>query len=421
MQDVRDVVVTGAGVISPIGTDLDQFWDSLVSGRSGVVPLSEFDGTSSPQPFGGEIRGFDAGKYVRPRKALKVMSRDIQIAFAAAEQAAAHAAIKPGTVDPERYGVSFGADMIDCDLRELVPPYRKCMPGGTFEFSQWGPAGLPEIFPLWMLKYLPNMPACHIAIAQNACGPNNTLTMAEASSLAAIAEAVRVIQRNQADVMLVGGTSSRLRPSVWLRLGDMQRSQRSSDPAAACRPFDADRDGMVHGEGAAALILESRAHAEARGAKALARVVACAEGYGPLARQRAASGEALRAVIREALHVGRLEAKEIGHVNAHGLSTVEEDRVEAEAIRDVLDGVPVTAPKSFFGNLAAATGMVEAVASLLALQHKLVPPTLNYQRPDPCCPITVVHGSATASDKPTALLLNQTRVGHAAAVILTAE
>lgn len=419
MNSSTDVVITGLGVASPIGTDIEQFWQSLVAGRSGVVTLQQYQDTEPPRPFGGEIVNFEPSKFVKPRKALKVMSRDIQIAFAAAEQARLQSGIESGKVDPDRYGVAFGADMIDCDLNELVTPYLKCMVDGRFDFSRWGKEGLAEIFPLWMLKYLPNMPACHIAIAHDARGPNNTLTMAEVSSLAAMAEAVRIIERGQADVMLVGGTSSRLKPHTWLRSGDVQHSQRADSPATACRPFDADRDGMVHGEGAAAFLLESRVHAEARGAPALARVLACAEACEPC-RGRSPQGEAIRRTIRSVLRASGLDPQGIGHVNAHGLGTSEDDQVEAQAIRETLDGVPVTAPKSFFGNLEAAAGAVETMASVLALRHGLVPPTLNYERPDPRCPVNVVHGEPIPVEYRTALVLNQTRQGHAVAVVLAA-
>ena len=210
-----------------------------------------------PVPFGGEVADFDPKQYVRPRKSLKVMNRDIQLAFVAADLACADGGIRERRIDPERLGVLFGADMMACDLEELTNAYRACMVDGRFDFSRWGPAAMAEIFPLWMLKYLPNMPACHVGIAQDARGPNNTIVSGEVSSLAAVAEAVGVLERGQADVMIVGGSSSRIHPTVWACSRDLPLSRRSDDPAAACRPFDARRDGMVYGEGAAAFLLET--------------------------------------------------------------------------------------------------------------------------------------------------------------------
>lgn len=220
--------------------------------------------------MGGEITDFEPQQFVRPRKALKVMSRDIQLAFAAADLACTQAGVAPGTVDPERLGVLFGADMIAAELPEMVNAYHACMVDGQFDFSRWGQRAIAELFPLWMLKYLPNMPACHIGIARDARGPNNSLTLAEVSSLSAVTEAVRIIQPRSGRRDDCRRHQLAHHPTIWVRRGAYQVSQRVNDPAAACRPFDADRDGMVHGEGSGAFVLESREHAEARGAKILA-------------------------------------------------------------------------------------------------------------------------------------------------------
>jgi len=423
MSPAREVVVTGVGVLSPIGIGNEAFWQSLIEGRSGVRSLGWFAGGELPSPLGAEVPDFDPARYVRPRKALKVMSRDIQLAVAAADLAASDAALVEGAVDPERLGVVFGADMIAADLGELAPAYRACMADGRFDFRSWGDRALAEMYPLWMLKYLPNMPACHVGILHDARGPNNTLTLAEVSSLAALAEAAQLIRRGQADVVLAGGASSRIHPAVFLRNASRQVSRRFADPAAACRPFDADRDGMVFGEGAAALVLEAREHAQRRGAegRVVARIRGCAVAFEPPRPGQPLRGDSIRRAIRGALAAAAWEPSQIGHVNAHGLSTTLDDRLEAQAIRDTLGSVPVTAPKSYFGNLGAATGAVELAASVLALRHRFVFPTLNYRRPDPQCPIDVVHGQGVPLERPTALALNHAASGQAVAMALDAE
>ena len=420
MGSTREVVITGIGVVSPIGIGIEQFWTSLCEGRSGVRPLRLLEGNDSSYGFGADVRNLNAKQFVRPRKSLKVMSRDIQLGVVAADLACTEAEFDSHPVDPERLGIVFGADMIMCDLDGLVDAYRGCMVDGKFDFSLWGQRALAEMFPLWMLKYLPNMAACHIGIAQDARGPTNSLTLAEVSSVSAVAEATRVIERGQADAMIAGGTSSRIHPTFWARRHIYQPSQRGDDPAAACRPFDADRDGMVHGEGAGAFILESRRHAEARGVKILARIGGFANTFEPRRRGQLLEGRAIRSSIRGALRNAGLRPDEIGHVNAHGLSTPLDDELEAQAIRDTLGDVPVTAPKSFFGNLAAGTGAVEMALSVLAFQKGLVPHTLNYQRPDPNCPINVIHGAPIEVSRPTALVLNQAHVGQSIAMVLTA-
>ena len=417
----NEVVVTGSGVISPIGIGCEAFWESLCLQRSGVSEAKHFSGSAMPVKLVAQVADFDAKKYIRPRKSLKVMSRDIQLGFAAADMAFSNAGIKAGNVDPERVGVVFGADMIYSDLDELVEAYSSCRLNGEFDFRQWGTRAMDNIFPLWMLKYLPNMPACHIAIAHDARGPNNSITLSEVSSLLAIAEGAEVIHRGQADVMVVGGASCRLHPMRILSAGDSNLSHYHKDPAIASRPFDALRDGTVAGEGAAAFVLERRSYAQARGAKIIARVVGYASTFEPRSGNSSLKGNAIRSAISIALASAGLEPRNVGHVNAHGLSTIEEDRIEAQAIRDTLGDVPVTAPKSFFGNLGAGTGAVEMLVSLLALQKGQLPVTLNYQNPDPECPIRVVHGVAMPVEKPTAVILNQTTTGQSAAIVIAGE
>jgi 3-oxoacyl-[acyl-carrier-protein] synthase II len=419
MPTQREVVITAMGVVSPIGIGRDRFWESLCTGRSGVRHVPLFAACGGP-PIGADVSDFDPKQYVKPRKALKVMSRDIQLGFTAADLACAEGGLAEHPMDPERAGVVFGADMIACELDELVAPYRACTVDGRIEGHEWGAKALSELFPLWMLKYLPNMPACHIGIVHDLRGPTNALVLGEVSSLAAVVEATRVIRRGQADAMIAGGVGARVQPMVWAHEQALQFSRRSDDPAGASRPFDARRDGMVNGEGSAAFLLESRQSAEARGVKPLARVVAFATAFEPRPDRSPPQGEGIVRAIRQALERCGLEPRQVGHVNAHGMSTTLDDRIEAQAIRAVLGDVPVTAPKSYFGNLGAGGGAVEMAASLLALEHGLVPPTLNYEQPDPECPVNVVHGQPLATDRRPALILNHSRVGQSVAVVLAA-
>jgi len=420
MAAAREVVITGIGVVSPIGIGTEQFWTSLLEGRSGVRSLGALGDEGLPANIGAPVRDLHAEQYVRPRKSLKLMGRDIQLAFVAADLACSDAGFGASPVDPERLGIVFGADMMPGNLDEMVPAYRSCMPNGKFDVKLWGQKALAEMFPLWMLKYLPNMPACHIGIAHDARGPNNSLTLGEVSSLAAIAEAMRVIERGQADAMIAGGTGSRIHPVVRGRQKIFWPSQRGDDPAAASRPFDADRDGMVHGEGAGAFLLEGRDHAEARGATVLARILGYASAFETRARGVPLEGRAMRTTIRAALEDAGLQPADVGHVNAHGLSAKLDDELEAQAIRDTLGDVPVTAPKSYFGNLAAGGGAVEMAASVLAFQRGQVPPTLNYEHPDPNCPIHMIHGQPMPLGRPIALMLNHARVGQSTAMVVAA-
>ena len=406
-------------MLSPIGIGTAPFWRSLQEGISGIGRISTVDTSQLPIHVAGEIKDFDPKLYVRPRKSLKVMARDTQLGVAAADLACQHAGIVVGSVDPDRIGVVFAADAIATDLSESTGCYRACMVDGEFDFDRFGRTGILETYPLLFLKILPNMIASHIAIAQDARGPNNTILQGDVSSLLALGEAVRAIERGAADVIIAGGASSRMTPLDWIRGSVIDSLARGDDcPEHMCRPFDAHRCGQVRGEGAAAIILESRRHAESRGAAILARIAGSASSVEVQKRGKPPNGSGLSARLKRALADARLSAAEIGHINAHGLSTPDSDRLEACVLRDVFGDVPVTAPKSFFGNLGAASGAVEAVASLLALQNGLVPPTLNYATPDPACPVHVVREEPLACARHTAMLVNLTTAGQAAAVVL---
>ena len=420
MDSRRDVVVTGVGIVSPLGIGCRPFWEAILHGRSGVRPITRFDSTSLSVPFGGEIVDFDPKQWVRPRKSLKVMSRDIQYGFAAAELAMADAGIAPGTAEPERFGVVVGGDMIYADLEDVEHTYRRALSGQGFDFSTWAEVIHEDLHPLWLLKHLPNMTASHVAIAHDARGPNNTLVLGDVSGLLAVAEAASVIRRGWADVMLAGGTGSRLHPAALAARGDALLSHRRDDCTRASRPFDVGRDGLVNGEGAGLVVLESRAHAERRGARIRATLLAAASRCEPAAGGTPLTGAALRRAIRAVLDRTGLTPAEVGHVNAHGLSTVEMDRIEALAIAAELGAVPVTAPKGAMGHLGAGGGAVELAASVLALEAGVVPPTANHESTDPRCPVDVVAGVARTGRPGTALKVNLCSTGQAAAVALAA-
>ncbi len=420
MSTHDEVVITGVGVVSPIGIGVEAFWRSLTEGVSGVDHFPVFDRDEMPVRIVAAVRDFEPKQYVKPRKSLKIMARDIQLGVSAARLAHEMAGLEESGLAAERLGVVFGNDMIPLDIEELGSIYTSCMVDGKFDFSRWGEHALAAMNPLWMLKFLPNMTACHITIAHDARGPNNTITLGEVSSLVAMNEAVRVIQRGQADVMISGGAFSRVHSTYVIRSFNSQQSKRHDDPAAASRPFDAQRDGLVNGEGAGAFVLERRDHAEARGATILARVLGFGNAFEATVVGEARQGTAIRASIETALRQGGLTAADLGHVNAHGLSTTEDDRLEAQAIRDLLEDTPVLALKSYFGNLGSGSGAVELAASVLSFSENVTPRTLNYEHPDPECPVNVIHGSAAEGLSPVALKLSQSPMGQAAALLVAA-
>jgi 3-oxoacyl-[acyl-carrier-protein] synthase II len=421
MTQQREIIVTGLGVVSPIGIGQGPFWESLRAGRSGVKPVGELQGTPFPVLYGGEVTDFDGKQYVTPRKSLKLMSREVQTAFAVASLAMQESGLVPANLDHDRFGVVFGSEMLFSSPKEMVEVYLNCTVDGQFDISRWGTRMSSDLFPLWMLKYLPNMPACHVAIAHEARGPNNTFTLGEVSGLHALQEATRYIERGLADVMIAGGTGSRLNISSLLFRCNFNLTHRSGDPAAACRPFEANREGMVNGEGAGAMVVETAENAAVRGAKSLARVLGFGNSFEPPSDAgKARTGRAIRQSIVRALRDASLTAADVGFVTANGLGTIHDDIAEAQAIRAELGDVPVWAPKSYFGNLGGGTSAVDAAATICALTHGVIPATLNYEVPDPRCPVNVSAQERPIGSQKVALVLSQSLTGQAAAAVFRA-
>jgi 3-oxoacyl-[acyl-carrier-protein] synthase II len=434
----RRVVVTGLGVVCPLGNSAEALWSGLVAGRSGVELLTALPPVAGRVVYGGEARQFageidDFGPLDKElkksiRKALKVMCRESMMAVASAQQAIVDGALTPDQIDPERTGVVFGSDYMLSPPEDFIGAMRACgVGGGGFQYKEWGGAGLKNMNPLWMLNYLPNMPASHVAIFNDLRGPNNSLTMREASSLLAIREAVQTILRGHADRMLAGATGTRIHSFKTVHA--MQTEQLANPelpPAEACRPFDADRSGMVVGEGAGVVLLEELEAAKSRGARIYGEIVgtgSSASADGSLNGQREQSlASSARAALGEAGRVAGLDAARLGHVSAHALGTVRGDAEEARSLATSLGAaskdVPVLACKSYFGNLGAGSGAVELIASLLALHHNQLPATLNYAKPDPACPLRVASSSHSYPPGDSFLKLSVTPQGQAAAIVV---
>ena len=418
----RDVVLTGLGVLTPVGIDKDTFWNSLLNGKSGVGFLNIETSDDSLRPMGSEVPEFHAKDYVKPRKNIKVMSRDIQLAFVSACLACQDAGLVTEgdnrNVDPDRFGVIFGSDLIGAEVDMLLSAVRAGITDGKHDFSRWGTDAMQEIFPLWMLKFLPNMPACQISIGLDARGPSNSVTLCRASSLSAIIEAVRTIERGDADVMIAGGCGNRVNQDFQTRIKSYFIAPRREDPQSLPRPFDADRCGSVMGEGSGAFVLERKDFAESRGARIYATVKGFAQTNEPTLHDTRPTGAAIRRSIQLALQRADMKPSDIGLVNPDGLGSDHDDRIEAEAIKATLGDVPVSATKGNFGNLGSGTGAVELAAAVLAMQTGVIPPTRNHEKTASDCPINVVYGQPMSAKTSAVLKLNQTRMGRSFAIIL---
>ena len=394
------VVITGFGLVSPLGNEPDHVWEKLVAGDSGISPIESLPMEGLPMRSGGEVKDFtgaieDYGTLDKTlqraiKKNMKVMCREIEMGVAAAQKALFHSGLTTDR-DPDRGGGLFGCDYILTRPEEFADGLINCRngAGGEWRVADWPTSGLPKVNPLWLLKYLPNMPNSHVSIYNDFRGPNNAITVREASMNLSMAEATSIIQRGAADVMLVGATGSRIHPLRTAHVSLIERlaSEQEADPSRMSRPFDATADGMVLGEGAGAIMLESLEHATARGASIWGEVVGSGSSMvGPTTSRRDYLREALRLAMLATIAEAGPRWSEEHHIHAYGLSDPSVDASEALAIGDVLSdrglaGTRVTAAKSYFGNLGAGAAAVEIICSLLALKHGQLFPIRNLTHP----------------------------------------
>ena len=438
LRNERRVVITGLGLVTPLGIGTSAVWEALSQGRGAVERVQAFPVDGLPNNIGAEVSGLDKKAMIelalprvkkQLRKSLNFMARDIQLSVACAQLAFLDAGLEGLGVNPTRIGVDLGAGLISTELEELAPAIDAGYGTGlNFDYNLYARDGIEKITPIWLLKYLPNMLACHISILLDCQGPSNTITEAEAASNVAIGEAARIIARGRADLMITGGADSKIHPLSMIRMSLLdQMSHWSGDPTQACRPFDVARDGYVPGEGAGILVLEEREHALARGAKIYGEILS----YGSGCDAKPGGGLDLEGpgteiAIRAALRGAGIAPESIGHVNAHGAATVTSDLAESRAFTRVFGGpggskpeVPITALKGYVGNIVSGCGAVELIASLIGVNQGLIPPTINCDNYDPhCSPLDIVTGKPRPTDNTVFLNTNLTRLGQAATVIV---
>lgn len=412
------VVITGLGVVSPLAVGAAETFEGLVEKRSGIARISAFDASRFSSQIAGEVSSGEVKDCVPKsyRKATKVMARDIELAVVAAYHAVKDAGLKTKClvergeadaidVDSTRFGANIGAGLICADLNELAgalssaadSPDRPSDRG--FSLKKWGSEGMSNLTPLWLLKFLPNMLACHVTIVHDCQAPSNTITCGEASSHLAIGEALRTIERGAADICICGGAESKVNPMGLMRQSLLGRlvTNANDRPAEACRPFDAERSGTVIGEGGGLLILEELTRAKSRGARIYAEVI----GFGASVNAKhwlepQSDGRALVLAIQKAMADAGVKPDDIGLVNALGVGTVGHDSSEAAALRTILGpraaSVPVLATKGSIGNNGAGSGAIDIAMTALAMSRGVVPPSRNTSKVDPACGLNVVRG-----------------------------
>ncbi|MEB3254913.1 MAG: beta-ketoacyl-ACP synthase II [Synechococcaceae cyanobacterium] len=396
VEGLRRVVVTGLGAVTPIGNDVSQYWEGLCSGRNGVAAITLFDASRHACRFAAEVKAFDPSQWLEPKEA-KRWDRFCQFGVVAAKQAVADAGLVIDERNTHRVGVSIGSGVGGLLMMESQ----------AHVLADRGP---DRVSPFCVPMMIPNMATGLAAIALGARGPSSAVATACAAGSNAIGDAFRTIQLGLADAMVCGGAESAITPLGVAGFASAKAlSFRNDDPAAASRPFDLDRNGFVIGEGSGMLVLESLEHAQARGARILAEVV----GYGTTCDAHhitapSPGGVGGAEAMRLALADARLEPESVDYVNAHGTSTQANDSNETAAIKAALGDhaqrIPVSSTKSMTGHLLGGSGGIEAVASILAIGHNVVPPTINYHTPDPACDLDVVPNQAR--EHPVAVVLS---------------
>ena len=406
----KRVVITGLGVVSPIGIGKDNFFQSLKEGKSGVDVITKFDTEGLSTKIAAEVKDFNPLDFI-DKKEAKRMDRYTQFAVAASKMAIEDASLDINALDQDRFGVCIGSGI--GGLETLESQYNVMIEKGPGRVS-----------PFFIPMMISNIAAGCVSMTFNAKGPNMTVVTACASATNAIGEAYKIIQRNDADIMITGGTEASITPMAIAGFCSMKAlSQRNEEPKKASRPFDKDRDGFVMGEGAGILILEDLEHAIKRGARIYAEII----GYGATAdayhiTAPAPDGEGAYKAMRKAVEDAGIDPKEIDYINAHGTSTELNDKFETMAIKRLMGDsaykVMVSSTKSMTGHLLGAAGGIEAIACLMAITEGIVPPTINYEVLDENCDLDYVPNHARKAEVNYAMSNSLGFGGHNASILL---
>jgi len=389
------------GLVTPLGVRVEELWKNLMAGASGVGLTTVFDASKFPTKISAEVRNWDISDEGQDAKLWHFCGRHTKFAAGAALQAMRDAGLEKGLpADPTRLGVYLGSGEGQQDFDSFTSMMMAAISGDTLDVAKFTKLGLETLHPLSEVEQEPNMPAGHLAGMFDAQGPNLNCLTACAASSQAIGEAVEIVRRGDADVMLSGGTHSMIHPFGVTGFNLLTAlSTRNDEPTRASRPFDNDRDGFVLGEGAAMVVLEELEHAKKRGAKIHGEIL----GYGSTAdayriTDTHPEGRGASSCIKLALQDAGLGLNDIHYINAHGTSTDVNDKVETLAIKNVFGEqaykIPVSSTKSMMGHLIAAAGATELIVCLLAIRDGVLPPTINYETPDPNCDLDYVPNKA---------------------------
>jgi len=428
------VAITGLGAITPLGLTSSEMWSGLCSGKTGIDTISAFDPVGFTCKIAGQAPEYKIRDFVPKshRKATKLMSRDIELSVIAAQEALIQSGLITKGIDPEnininpqRMGINLGAGLISCDLVELAPAVAASITDGKFDIRKWGKDGLEQVTPLWLLKYLPNMLACHIGIIHDIQGPSNSITCAEVGSHLAIAEAAQVIARGSSDYAVAGGAEAKVNPIVMIRQCLLKRatSENNDNPDSACRPFDANAKGSVFGEAAGVVILENLENANKRNAKILAEIIGTghSNSINPEYQHIESDGYGLQIAIEKALADAKIEPEQLDLIIPHGTGIPSDDLAESKAIEAALGkaitNIPVWPTKSMLSNTGAAGGALDVITAVYAMNERKIPAAKNCDAKAEGCNLDITN-KTLEKEINYALCCSYTYGGQTAAVVL---
>jgi 3-oxoacyl-[acyl-carrier-protein] synthase II len=428
------VVITGLGAITPLGMTVSEMWAGLCAGKVGINTITTFDPVGFTCKIAGQVPEYNIRDFVpkSQRKATKLMSRDIELSVIAALEAITDSGLityginpEKVNINPQRIAINLGAGLISCDMIELAPAVAASITDGQFDIRKWGKSGLELVTPLWLLKYLPNMLACHVGIIHDIQGPSNTITCAETSSHLAIAEACHVIARGSADYALAGGAEAKVNPIAILRQCLLKRANidNNDNPAASCRPFDANAKGCIFGEASGIIVLENFENAQKRGAKIYSEIAGIGEStsINPAYEHLEPDGFGLQVAIEKAIAEAQIEPDQLDLIIPHGTGIPSDDIAEAKAIHaslgEAASEIPVWPTKSMLSNTGATAGSLDVIAATYAINEQKIPSAKNCENIAHGCNLNIVRKTLEKEIK-YALSCSYTYGGHTAAVVL---
>lgn len=426
----KRVVITGLGIISCAGIGIDENWSNIVAGRTGIGPVTSLcDIKNLPVKIAGEAKGFNPKEYIKDRKSLKIMYRNVQLGLAAAKLAFDDSALETTTIDPLRFGaiIGSGGGGFDegPDNKDLADVIKASWNENENQFDpiRFGANGIERLYPLWLLKSLCNNVFCYVSIYYNAQGVNDNIMTSFTSGSQAIGDAFSAIKRGDADVTFAGGYDTLIMPNNFFCYDRLNMLTKGNENLSSFRPFDRLRDGFVLGEGAGMVILEDLSHAKKRGAKIYGEIA----GYGNASNayhlyKPSLDGKGIASAIKKACKCAKINISDIGYINADGIGTVESDTAETNAIKEVFSEdaykIAISSTKPIVGHVGAAAGAVEMIICAMTIAKKIVPPTINLENPDPECDLDYCPAKAREIAVNAALSINQGIGGQNSALII---